>query len=109
MFKYLVLVTNKSASPQLGLSNNVSLNANPSKLIDDHVDLLMKNLISSKEQNFQGVCFKCKEKILGTESGLKAMDQLFHVACFTCVSCSKKTDKNFALVSTLFYKLKNSL
>jgi len=99
-----ILVTNKSASPQIGLSNNVSLNENPSKLIDDHVDLLMKNLIASKEENFQGVCYKCKDRILGSESGLKAMDQLFHAACFNCFSCNNfLKDKHFYAIENKSY------
>jgi hypothetical protein len=60
--------------------------------VDDQVDilkeLLMKNLLGSQDPNFEGICGKCGESIIG-DVGLKAMDQLFHAKCFNCSSCSK--------------------
>ncbi len=50
-------------------------------------DLLMKNLNASNDPNFFGMCMKCNDKIYGADNGLRAMDQLFHVACFACQGC----------------------
>lgn len=61
--------------------------------IEDEVDLLkdllIKNLNASNDPNFFGICTKCKEKIIGAENGLKAMDNLFHVNCFACHGCGR--------------------
>ena len=55
--------------------------------IDILNDLLMKNLHGSQDPNFEGICAKCNEGIIGSV-GVKAMDQFFHAKCFNCVVCS---------------------
>lgn len=37
--------------------------------------------------NFVGTCNKCGEKVVGEGTGCTAMDQIFHIACFTCRVC----------------------
>lgn len=37
-----------------------------------------------------GRCSRCSENVVGEGSGCTAMDQVFHVECFTCVTCSRK-------------------
>jgi hypothetical protein len=49
----------------------------------------MKNLLAPKDQTLIGICGYCKEPILGIDNGLKALEQLFHVKCFVCLTCSK--------------------
>ena len=60
---------------------------------------------------FAGMCAKCGRAIMGESSGCKALDQLFHVACFTCVGCSKcflKISLSVTLVNNFAVsKLKN--
>ncbi|ELU02922.1 hypothetical protein CAPTEDRAFT_105097, partial [Capitella teleta] len=34
-----------------------------------------------------GMCAKCGLSIMGESTGCTALDQLFHIQCFTCVSC----------------------
>lgn len=34
-----------------------------------------------------GTCSKCGEKVVGEGTGCTAMDQIFHIACFTCRVC----------------------
>ncbi|ESP04541.1 hypothetical protein LOTGIDRAFT_135992 [Lottia gigantea] len=34
-----------------------------------------------------GVCGKCGMKVLGEVNGCSAMDQIFHLGCFTCSNC----------------------
>lgn len=61
--------------------------------MNDEIDLaqqiLMRNLLGSKDEMLIGICGDCKEPILGVDNGLKALDQLFHVKCFVCLTCSK--------------------
>lgn len=34
-----------------------------------------------------GICNKCGERVLGENSGCTAMDQIYHISCFTCTEC----------------------
>ena len=36
-----------------------------------------------------GICAKCGKKVVGEANGCTAMDQVYHIACFVCVSCGK--------------------
>jgi LIM domain len=38
-----------------------------------------------------GMCAKCGRSIMGENAGCSALDQLFHVDCFRCETCSKCT------------------
>lgn len=72
------------------LTNSTNSQIKPS--VDEQVDivkeLLMKNLLGTKDPNFEGICAKCGEAIIGADAGLKAIDQIFHIKCFNCISCS---------------------
>lgn len=35
-----------------------------------------------------GVCVKCGEKVIGESSGCTAMEQVYHITCFTCHQCA---------------------
>ncbi|MBN3288909.1 LPP protein, partial [Polyodon spathula] len=43
-----------------------------------------------KELSMLGRCSRCSENVVGEGSGCTAMDQVFHVECFTCMTCSRK-------------------
>ncbi|XP_070143755.1 LIM domain-containing protein 1 isoform X4 [Drosophila kikkawai] len=52
------------------------------------------NLISEDSsiatpQEFEnyGRCVKCNSRVLGESSGCTAMDQIYHISCFTCTEC----------------------
>ncbi|XP_041449340.1 LIM domain-containing protein C4F6.12 isoform X2 [Drosophila obscura] len=34
-----------------------------------------------------GRCVKCNKRVLGESSGCTAMDQIYHISCFTCTDC----------------------
>ena len=36
-----------------------------------------------------GMCAKCARAIMGEDTGCKALDEIYHVDCFSCTSCSK--------------------
>jgi hypothetical protein len=81
---------------------NLLTNENHS-IIEQEVDLLkdllvknlnMHNNNNNKNENavqennaFYGICSRCNEQVIGAENGLRAMDQVFHLACFSCFSC----------------------
>ncbi|KAH8041963.1 hypothetical protein HPB51_019704 [Rhipicephalus microplus] len=48
------------------------------------------NMESSGDPDFFGMCYKCGEKVLGEGSGCTAMDQVYHIKCFTCHVCMKE-------------------
>jgi hypothetical protein len=35
-----------------------------------------------------GVCTACGERVVGEGSGCTAMDQVYHISCFTCQHCA---------------------
>lgn len=37
-----------------------------------------------------GRCARCGENVVGEGTGCTAMDQVFHVDCFTCIICNNK-------------------
>lgn len=37
-----------------------------------------------------GRCARCGENVVGEGTGCTAMDQVFHVECFTCIMCNNK-------------------
>ncbi|EDX15234.1 zyxin isoform X1 [Drosophila simulans] len=52
----------------------------------------LKNYISIPTEPVQefenyGRCVKCNSRVLGESSGCTAMDQIYHISCFTCTDC----------------------
>lgn len=37
---------------------------------------------------YKGDCCKCGEKVVGEGNGCTAMDQVYHIECFTCDHCA---------------------
>lgn len=37
---------------------------------------------------FSGICVKCGQKVIGENSGCTAMEQVYHISCFTCHQCA---------------------
>ncbi|XP_077998473.1 uncharacterized protein LOC144451487 isoform X2 [Glandiceps talaboti] len=58
--------------------------------VDALTNLLVQNMENSAEPDFFGMCGKCGQKVMGDENGCSAMDQIFHINCFTCVTCNGK-------------------
>ncbi|KAK8768477.1 hypothetical protein V5799_015058 [Amblyomma americanum] len=67
--------------------------------VDHLTDLLVQSMESSGDPDFFddddeppviGMCYKCGEKVLGEGSGCTAMDQVYHIKCFTCHVCMKE-------------------
>ncbi|XP_026839110.1 transforming growth factor beta-1-induced transcript 1 protein isoform X2 [Drosophila erecta] len=52
----------------------------------------LKNFVSIPTDPVQelenyGRCVKCNSRVLGESSGCTAMDQIYHITCFTCADC----------------------
>ncbi|XP_064461312.1 lipoma-preferred partner homolog [Ornithodoros turicata] len=58
--------------------------------VDHLTDLLVQSMENSGDPDFFGMCYKCGEKVLGEGSGCTAMDQVYHIKCFTCYVCAKE-------------------
>ncbi|XP_041378329.1 lipoma-preferred partner homolog isoform X2 [Gigantopelta aegis] len=69
--------------------------------VDDLTRLLMQSMESSGDPDFFGMCSKCGKTVCGESNGCKAMDQVFHINCFTCVGC------NTQLQGKTFFQLEN--
>ncbi|MGH0169401.1 UNVERIFIED_CONTAM: hypothetical protein FKN15_056712 [Acipenser sinensis] len=61
---------------------------------EDELERLTKKMLYDMEhppsEEYFGRCSRCSENVVGEGSGCTAMDQVFHVECFTCVTCSRK-------------------
>ncbi|GAB6025250.1 hypothetical protein CHUAL_010671 [Chamberlinius hualienensis] len=55
--------------------------------VDVLTNLLVRSMVHSGDTDFFGICSKCGEKVTGEGTGCTAMDQVFHVKCFTCYVC----------------------
>ncbi|EDW71094.2 zyxin [Drosophila virilis] len=47
----------------------------------------LPSIETTSEVESYGRCFKCGERVLGESSGCTAMDQIYHISCFTCTEC----------------------
>ncbi|XP_036813888.1 thyroid receptor-interacting protein 6 isoform X3 [Oncorhynchus mykiss] len=58
---------------------------------DEELDQLTKKLVYDMNhpptEEYFGRCARCGDDVLGDVSGCIAMEQVFHVECFTCVTC----------------------
>uniref|UniRef100_A0A670KG37 LIM zinc-binding domain-containing protein n=1 Tax=Podarcis muralis TaxID=64176 RepID=A0A670KG37_PODMU len=61
---------------------------------EDELEHLTKKMLYDMEnppsQEYFGRCARCGENVVGEGTGCTAMDQVFHVECFTCMTCSNK-------------------
>lgn len=56
--------------------------------VDALTDLLVQGMENEPEGDCYGICVKCREKIVGENSGCTAMEQIYHTKCFTCHHCA---------------------
>ncbi|XP_038605470.1 LOW QUALITY PROTEIN: lipoma-preferred partner [Tachyglossus aculeatus] len=61
---------------------------------EDELEHLTKKMLYDMENppsdEYFGRCARCGENVVGEGTGCTAMDQVFHVECFTCIICSNK-------------------
>ncbi|XP_063518610.1 lipoma-preferred partner isoform X3 [Pongo pygmaeus] len=66
----------------------------PSFRPEDELEHLTKKMLYDMENppadEYFGRCARCGENVVGEGTGCTAMDQVFHVDCFTCIICNNK-------------------
>nr|CAB3263483.1 lipoma-preferred partner homolog [Phallusia mammillata] len=62
------------------------------KKAEDELDYITKTLLDNldnpSDKDMYGFCAKCNKIVEGEKVGCTAMDQVYHIECFTCTSCS---------------------
>ncbi|KPP63316.1 hypothetical protein Z043_118438, partial [Scleropages formosus] len=61
---------------------------------EDELERLTKKMLYDMEhppsEEYFGRCSSCGENVVGEGTGCTAMDQVFHVDCFVCMTCGSK-------------------
>ncbi|XP_023810251.1 lipoma-preferred partner homolog [Oryzias latipes] len=61
---------------------------------EDELERLTKKMLFDMDnppsEEYFGRCASCGENVVGEGTGCTAMDQVFHVSCFICVTCGTK-------------------
>ncbi|XP_033820806.1 lipoma-preferred partner [Periophthalmus magnuspinnatus] len=61
---------------------------------EDELERLTKKMLYDMDhppsEEYFGRCASCGENVVGEGTGCTAMDQVFHVDCFVCMTCSSK-------------------
>lgn len=55
--------------------------------VDALTNMLVNSMDNIQDVDSYGICVKCDERIVGENSGCTAMDQIYHIDCFTCYHC----------------------
>ncbi|KAK2530950.1 Lpp [Columba livia] len=79
----------KSGYPSSGPASST-----PAFRPEDELEHLTKKMLYDMENppsdDYFGRCARCGENVVGEGTGCTAMDQVFHVECFTCMMCNNK-------------------
>ncbi|XP_021392513.1 lipoma-preferred partner [Lonchura striata] len=79
----------KSGYPSSGPTSST-----PAFRPEDELEHLTKKMLYDMENppsdEYFGRCARCGENVVGEGTGCTAMDQVFHVKCFTCITCKSK-------------------
>ncbi|CAG0915788.1 unnamed protein product [Notodromas monacha] len=74
----------------------------------DEVDKLTELLVQSmteSDADSAGTCQRCRKKVVGEGAGCVAMNQVYHVLCFTCAACGNRliplNEENFITKTSL--------
>ncbi|BFZ23299.1 hypothetical protein BsWGS_26338 [Bradybaena similaris] len=57
--------------------------------VDALTDLLVKNMTSAAEdKDYLGMCGRCGNAVSGSINACTALENVYHIGCFTCVGCN---------------------
>ncbi|XP_020378042.1 lipoma-preferred partner homolog isoform X2 [Rhincodon typus] len=59
----------------------------PEEELDQITKKLVHDMNNPPTEEYFGRCARCGENVVGDGTGCIAMDQVFHVECFTCLTC----------------------
>ncbi|NXU52554.1 LPP protein, partial [Turnix velox] len=83
------MLQQKSGYPSSG-----PISSTPAFRPEDELEHLTKKMLYDMENppsdDYFGRCARCGENVVGEGTGCTAMDQVFHVECFTCMVCNNK-------------------
>ncbi|XP_073886883.1 lipoma-preferred partner isoform X5 [Macaca fascicularis] len=85
----------KPRPPQGGHTGQLGPSSVPPSLRpEDELEHLTKKMLYDMQNppadEYFGRCARCGENVVGEGTGCTAMDQVFHVDCFTCIICNNK-------------------
>ncbi|XP_042676908.1 lipoma-preferred partner isoform X2 [Centrocercus urophasianus] len=79
---------------QSGYPSSGPTTSTPAFRPEDELEHLTKKMLYDMENppsdDYFGRCARCGENVVGEGTGCTAMDQVFHVECFTCMMCKNK-------------------
>ncbi|GAB0094248.1 uncharacterized protein DMENIID0001_095090 [Sergentomyia squamirostris] len=55
--------------------------------VDVLTEMLVQSLDGHADGDSFGICVKCGDRVIGENSGCTAMNQIYHIECFTCCQC----------------------
>lgn len=55
--------------------------------VDVLTELLVQSMNMGADTDTFGICVQCGKKVIGEGSGCTAMEQIYHIECFTCCQC----------------------
>ncbi|XP_072232433.1 thyroid receptor-interacting protein 6 isoform X1 [Leuresthes tenuis] len=74
-------------SPAYQSSKQVAANTRPEEELDRLTKKLVYDMNHPPVEDYFGRCARCGDNVVGDGSGCVAMEQVFHVECFTCITC----------------------
>ncbi|NXX49204.1 LPP protein, partial [Tricholaema leucomelas] len=79
----------KSGYPGAGPASNTSA-FRPEDELEHLTKKMLYDMENPPSDDYFGRCARCGENVVGEGTGCTAMDQVFHVKCFTCIMCNNK-------------------
>lgn len=84
-------ITDRPASlAPFGGGPSAPVKGRPEEELDRLTKKMLYDMDNPPSQEYFGRCACCGENVVGEGTGCTAMDQVFHVDCFACMTCSSK-------------------
>ncbi|XP_034036563.1 lipoma-preferred partner isoform X2 [Thalassophryne amazonica] len=77
------------AVPPKGSTPNIPV-AHPEDELERLTKKMLFDMDNPPSEDYFGRCASCGENVVGEGTGCTAMDQVFHVDCFVCMTCNSK-------------------
>uniref|UniRef100_A0AAY5L2K8 LIM domain containing preferred translocation partner in lipoma n=1 Tax=Esox lucius TaxID=8010 RepID=A0AAY5L2K8_ESOLU len=74
--------------PPASLAPPAPSSARPEEELERLTKKMLFDMDNPPAEEYFGRCARCGENVVGEGTGCMAMDQVFHVDCFVCVTCS---------------------
>ncbi|XP_053715345.1 thyroid receptor-interacting protein 6 [Synchiropus splendidus] len=68
-------------------SSKVAASTKPEEELDRLTKKLVYDMNHPPAEDYFGRCARCGDNVVGDGNGCIAMEQVFHVECFTCITC----------------------